>query len=67
MIKEKKVNKVTLYGLNKAGGHKLWAIETKDEEIHIEFGQENGKIQLKAGLVCRWREPTLPYPAQVAS
>lgn len=41
------MNKVTLYGLNKAGGFKLWSIETKDEEIHIEFGQENGKIQLK--------------------
>jgi len=41
------MNKVTLYGLNKAGGFKIWAIETKDEEIHIEFGQENGKIQLK--------------------
>ncbi|MNX63310.1 DNA ligase [compost metagenome] len=41
------MNKVTLYGLNKAGGYKLWSIETKDEEIHLEHGQENGKIQLK--------------------
>lgn len=41
------MDKVTLYGLNKAGGYKLWAIETKEEEIHIEHGQENGKIQLK--------------------
>jgi DNA ligase 1 len=41
------MDKVTLYGLNKAGGYKLWAIETKDEKIHIEHGQENGKIQLK--------------------
>lgn len=41
------MNKVTLYGLSKAGTYKLWSIETKDEEIHIEFGQENGKIQLK--------------------
>jgi ATP-dependent DNA ligase len=41
------LEKITLYGLNKNGGHKLWSIETKDEEIFIEFGQENGKIQLK--------------------
>lgn len=41
------MDKVTLYGLNKAGGYKLWAIETKEEEIHIEHGKENGKIQLK--------------------
>ncbi|WP_443698995.1 ATP-dependent DNA ligase [Pseudomonas sp.] len=41
------MEKITLYGLNKNGGHKLWSIETKDEEIFIEFGQENGKIQLK--------------------
>lgn len=41
------MNKVTLYGLNKAGGFKVWSIETKDEEIFIEHGQENGKIQLK--------------------
>lgn len=41
------MNKVTLYGLNKNSGFKLWSIETKDEEIHIEFGQESGKIQLK--------------------
>lgn len=41
------MNKVTLYGLNKAGGFKLWSIETKEEEIHLEHGQENGKIQLK--------------------
>lgn len=41
------MDKVTLYGLNKNAGHKIWSIETKDEEIFIEFGQENGKIQLK--------------------
>lgn len=45
------MNKVTLYGLNKAGGYKLWSIETKDEEIHLEHGQENGKIQLKIEAV----------------
>lgn len=41
------MEKITLYGLNKNGTLKLWSIETKDEEIHIEFGQEHGKIQLK--------------------
>lgn len=41
------MNKVTLYGLSKNGTYKLWSIETKEEEIHLEHGQENGKIQLK--------------------
>lgn len=45
------MEKITLYGLNKAGGYKYWAIETKDEEIYIEHGQDGGKIQIKTEVV----------------
>lgn len=45
------MEKITLYGLNKAGGYKYWAIETKGEEIYIEHGQDGGKIQIKTEVV----------------
>lgn len=41
------MNKVTLYGLNKAGGFKQWSIWTVEDSLLIEHGQEGGKLQLK--------------------
>lgn len=41
------MNRITLYGLNKAGGFKQWSIWTVEDSLFIEHGQESGKLQLK--------------------
>lgn len=42
----------TLYGLNKAGGFKVWIINTDEQGlITIKHGKENGKLQIKSELV----------------
>lgn len=46
------MNKITLYGLNKNSGLKVWSIWTEDESLYIEHGQLNGKLQLKAEVVA---------------
>ena len=46
------MDKVTLYGLNKAGGFKIWTIETDEQGlITIQHGKEGGKLQTKSELV----------------
>jgi len=46
------VNKVTLYGLDKNSGLKVWNIWTEDDSIFIEHGKLNGKMQLKTEKVA---------------
>lgn len=45
------MNKITLFGLNKNSGLKVWSIWTEDENLYIEHGQLNGKLQLKSEVV----------------
>lgn len=43
---------MTLYGLNKAGGYKVWTIFTDDQGlITIKHGKEGGKLQTKSEQV----------------
>ena len=46
------MNKITLFGLNKNSGLKVWSIWTEDENLYIEHGQHNGKLQLKSEVVA---------------
>lgn len=46
------MNKITLFGLNKNSGLKVWSIWTEDENLNIEHGQLNGKLQLKSEAVA---------------
>jgi DNA ligase-1 len=46
------LNKITLFGLNKNSGLKVWSIWTEDENLYIEHGQLNGKLQLKSEVVA---------------
>lgn len=46
------MNKITLFGLNKNSGLKVWSIWTEDENLYIEHGQLNGKLQLKSEVVA---------------
>ncbi len=42
----------TLYGLNKAGGFKIWSIETDEQGlITIKHGKEGGKLTIKSEQV----------------
>lgn len=45
------MNKVTLYGLNKNAGLKIWSIWTESEILYIEHGKLGGKLQLKSEAV----------------
>lgn len=46
------MDQLTLYGLNKAGGYKVWIITTDDQGlITIQHGKEGGKLQVKSELV----------------
>lgn len=45
------MNKITLFGLNKNSGLKVWSIWTEDGNLYIEHGQLNGKLQLKSEVV----------------
>lgn len=45
------MNKITLYGLNKAGGHKVWSIHTDGSNLVIEHGQLDGKLQVKTEVI----------------
>lgn len=45
------MDKVTLYGLNKAGGFKVWSIWTEDDKILLEHGKLGGKLQTKIETV----------------
>lgn len=45
------MDKVTLYGLNKAGGFKVWSIWTEDDKIFLEHGKLDGKLQTKIEAV----------------
>lgn len=45
------MDKVTLYGLNKAGGFKVWSIWTEDDRIILEHGKLDGKLQKKIEAV----------------
>lgn len=46
------MNKITLFGLNKNSGLKVWSIWTEGENLNIEHGQLNGKLQLKSEVVA---------------
>jgi DNA ligase-1 len=48
---ENKMDKVTLYGLNKAGGFKVWSIWTENDRIILEHGKLDGKLQKKIEAV----------------
>lgn len=45
------MNKITLFGLNKNSGLKVWSIWTENESLYIEHGQLNGKLQLKCEVI----------------
>lgn len=45
------MNKITLFGLNKNSGLKVWSIWTEDGNLYIEHGQLNGKLQMKSEVV----------------
>lgn len=59
----------TLYGLNKAGGFKIWIISTDEQGlITIKHGKEGGKLQVKSEQVAiknigRANETTLEIQA----
>lgn len=43
--------KQTLYGLDKAGKHKIWTITAEDDTVTIEHGKVGGKIQTKVEVI----------------
>lgn len=46
------MEELTLYGLNKAGGFKVWMISTDDQGlITVRHGKEDGKLQVKSEKV----------------
>jgi len=45
------MNKVTLYGLNKTGGKKVWSILSENENLYIEHGRLGGKLQVKSEII----------------
>ncbi|QXL90520.1 DNA ligase [Salmonella phage NINP13076] len=37
----------TLYAINKDGSYQVWNVRTEGDEVVVEFGKENGKVQQK--------------------
>ncbi len=45
------MKEVTLYGLDKSGGYKVWTISTEEDKVIIVHGKEGGKLQTKVDTV----------------
>lgn len=45
------MEQVTLYGLDKNGGYKIWSISTEGDKVFIVHGKEGGKLQTKVDTV----------------